>query len=95
MSLFEIKCPMCKGKLWIDLTSGKVVDHRSADHEKADFEQFLKSSKQNKAWDAKMKKAMEEEARRKAEIEQKFKQAKDNIDNDTSSPDLKSPFDWD
>ncbi len=95
MALFEIKCPMCKGTIWIDPSSGKVVDHRSADHEKADFEQFLKTSKQDKAWDAKMKKAREEEARRKAEIEAKFKQAKENTEQDTETPGPKSPFDWD
>jgi len=46
MSLFETKCPMCKGTLWIDPSTMKVVDHKAADREqqkKADFAQFLKS----------------------------------------------------
>jgi hypothetical protein len=44
-----------------------------------------------------MKRAREEEARRKAEIEEKFKQAKDSkgINDDTSSAGLRSPLDWD
>jgi hypothetical protein len=75
MSLFETKCPMCKGSLWVDPSTLKIVDHRPADHQKASLEQFLKDSKQDKGWDEKMKKAQEEEARRKAEIEEKFKKA--------------------
>jgi hypothetical protein len=41
-----------------------------------------------------MKKAKEEEERRKAEIEMKFKTAKD-IPDDPSTDQLKSPLDWD
>jgi hypothetical protein len=43
LSLFEIKCPLCKGTIWIDPATGKVVDHQSADHQKGDFNEFLKS----------------------------------------------------
>jgi hypothetical protein len=93
MSLFEIKCPMCKGTIWIDPSSGKVVDHKSADHQKADFTDFLQKQSQGKAWDDKMKKAKEEEAKRKAEIEEKFKKAKDT--NDGTPEPFKSPLDWD
>ncbi|MDR3012747.1 MAG: hypothetical protein LBU70_06005 [Chitinispirillales bacterium] len=100
MSLFETKCPQCKGTLWIDPSSLKIVDHRPADREKADLQKFLEDSKKDKGWDDKMKKAFEEEARRKAEIEEKFKQAAKenqnfNYNNDASSAGLKSPFDWD
>jgi hypothetical protein len=88
---------MCKGTLWIDPSTLKIVDHRQADHKKADLSQFLKDSKQDKGWDEKMRRAREEEARRKAEIEEKFRQAKENkgVNDDTSSAGLKSPLDWD
>lgn len=94
MSLFEVKCPMCKGSLWIDPATCKVVDHKSADQQKIGLEEFLKKQKEGKAWDEKFSKAKEEEAKRKAEIEKKFKEAKENkepIDKDT----MRSPFDWD
>jgi Zn-finger nucleic acid-binding protein len=94
MSLFEIKCPLCKGVLWIDQSTGKVVDHKSADKQKADFDEFLKSRKNNNpAWDDKFKKAQEDKARRKEEIEQKFKMAKENPDELEGEVD--SPFKWD
>ena len=95
MSLFEIKCPMCKGTLWIDPASGKVVDHKSADQQKANFEDFLKSRKKGVAWDDKFQKAKDEEAKRKAEIEAKFKEAKESTDETGSPEPFKSPFDWD
>lgn len=96
MSLFEIKCPLCKGRLWIDPASGKVVDHKSADHQKSDFGDFLKEQQKGKAWDDKMKKAKEEEEKRKAEIEMKFKEARETteVENDKESP-FHSPLDWD
>jgi hypothetical protein len=97
MSLFETKCPICKGTLWIDSSTLRIVDHQEADHKKADLAQFLKDSKQDKGWDAKMKAAREEEARRKAEIEEKFKQAKEGKGSSDGIPPegLKSPLDWD
>jgi len=100
MSLFETKCPMCKGTLWIDPSTMKIVDHKTVDQQqqkKADFAQFLKSSKEDRGWDEKMKKAKEEEAVRKAQIEEQFKAAKDNKDygKDDSDTKLRSPFDWD
>ena len=94
MSLFEIKCPLCKGKLWIDPASGKVVDHKAADQQKSNFEDFLKARQKGTAWDEKMKKAKEDEAKRKAEIEMKFKTAKDTTNVGTDEP-FQSPFDWD
>ena len=45
MSLFEIKCPMCKGTLWIDPATLKVVDHKSADHPKASLDNFYRHKK--------------------------------------------------
>lgn len=95
MSLFEVKCPICKGTLWIDLASGKVVDHKPVDQQKASFDDFLKSRKKGVAWDDKFQKAKEEEAKRKAEIEMKFKQAKESPDEPGSPEPFKSPFDWD
>jgi hypothetical protein len=86
---------MCKGTLWIDLSSGKIVDHKSADQAKANFDDFLKAQKKGTAWDDKMKKAKEEETKRKAEIEMKFKKAKDTPLEADSNDKLKSPLDWD
>jgi len=95
MSLFEIKCPMCKGTLWIDMATGKVVDHKASDQPKANFEDFLKSREKGTAWDEKMKRAKEDEAKRKAEIEMKFKGAKsEKADRSEESP-FKNPLDWD
>ncbi|MBN1757241.1 MAG: hypothetical protein JW863_02920 [Chitinispirillaceae bacterium] len=96
MSLFEIKCPLCKGTLWIDPASGKVVDHKSADQQKANFDDFLKSRQKGTAWDDKMKKAKEDEAKRKAEIEMKFKVARESTETagDDEQP-FHSPLDWD
>jgi hypothetical protein len=97
MSLFETKCPMCKGTLWIDSSTLRIVDHREADRKKADLAQFLKDSKQDKGWDAKMMAAREEEARRKAEIEEKFKRAREDksLNDGTPPGGLISPLDWD
>lgn len=96
MSLFETKCPMCNGTLWIDPSTLKIVDHQAADHKKADLAQFLKDSKQDKGWDEKMRAAREAEARRKAEIEEKFSRAKEDKWTGGEAPGgLKSPLDWD
>jgi len=96
MSLFEVKCPLCKGTLWIDPASGKVVDHQSADHKKGDFGEFMKNRQKGVAWDDRLKRAKEDEAKRKAEIEQKFMKVKE--DKDAGPPYdsvMKSPLDWD
>lgn len=88
---------MCGGALWIDPSTLRIVDHQAADHKKADLAQFLKDSKQDKGWDAKMRASREEEARRKAEIEEKFKRAKEDMEPGGGAPSagLKSPLDWD
>jgi ATPase subunit of ABC transporter with duplicated ATPase domains len=94
MSLFEIKCPLCKGTLWVDQSTGKVVDHKSADQKKTDFDDFVKQQKEKSSqWEDKFKKAAEEKAKRKAEIEQKFKTAKEKPDE--IEGDYESPFKWD
>jgi hypothetical protein len=95
MSLFEVRCPLCKGTLWIDPASGKVVDHQSADHKKGDFGEFMKNRQRGVAWDDRMQKAKDEEARRNAEIEEKFKKAKDDRDAGPGEGVMKSPLDWD
>ena len=94
MSLFEIKCPICKGTLFVDLATGKVVDHKTVDHQKADFNQFMKSREKGTAWDDKLNKVKNDQAKRKAELEEKFKKVKDE---GPVNPDeaIKSPFDWD
>lgn len=94
MSLFEIKCPLCKGTLWIDPSTGKVVDHKSVDHQKADFDGFLQARKnRTPQWEDKFKKVQAEKAKRKAEIEEKFKMAKENPDE--LKGEMDSPFKWD
>jgi hypothetical protein len=96
MSLFEIKCPLCKGTLWIDPASGKVVDHKSADHQKGNFEDFMKSRQKGPAWDDRLKKAKDDEVRRKAEIEEKFKKAaSEPVEINPDEKPMNSPFDWD
>jgi Zn-finger nucleic acid-binding protein len=94
MSLFEIKCPMCKGSIWIDQSTGKVIDHKSADQQKIDFNSFLKSQDTRvSALEEKARKAKEEAAKRRSEIEQQFKQAKEHPDE--LKGDVESPFKWD
>ena len=96
MSLFEIKCPMCKGTLWIDPATCKIVDHQSADHQKGNFDEFMKNRQKGVAWDDRFQKAKDEELKRKAAIEEKFKKAKESPDTgpEDETP-MKSPFDWD
>jgi uncharacterized protein YbaR (Trm112 family) len=94
MSLFEVKCPLCKGTLWIDQSTGKVVDHKSGDKQKGDFDDFMKKQKEKTSvWEGKFKKAAEETAKRKAEIEEKFKVAKEKPEE--IEGDYESPFKWD
>jgi len=96
MSLVETKCPLCGGTLWIDPSNMKIVDHKPSEQPKADLDAFLKTYKQDRGWNDKMKKAKEEEARRKAEIEQLFKQAKDDKElKKAAQAEMRSPFDWD
>ncbi|NLD93789.1 MAG: hypothetical protein GX639_14125 [Fibrobacter sp.] len=95
MSQFEVKCPMCKGTLIIDPVNQKIVEHKSHEHQKANFDDFLKNQKKGVAWDEKMKKAKEDEERRKAEIENKFKEAKDITIDPEEKESMRSPFDWD
>lgn len=94
MSLFEIKCPMCKGTLWINLSTGKVVDNKSADHKKIDLNDFLKSQKNRGAkLEEKFIKAKEEKEKRKEEMEEKFKRSKEHPEE--FQGDYQSPFQWD
>jgi hypothetical protein len=94
MSLFEVKCPLCKGTLWIDQSTGKVVDHKSGDKQKGDFDDFMKKQKEKSSvWEDKFKKAANETAKRKAEIEEKFKVAKEKPEE--IEGDYESPFKWD
>ena len=58
---------MCGGTLWIDPASMKIIDHKPSEEPKADLDGFLKSYRQDRGWDGKMKKAKEEEARRRLE----------------------------
>ncbi len=94
MSLFEVKCPMCKGTIWIDPSTGQVIDHRAVDHQKADIKEFIKSQKdRGSELENKFRKAKEEQQKRKEEMEKRFKNARD-LDAPEENP-LNSPFDWD
>lgn len=94
MSILEIRCPLCKGTLWIDQSTGKVVDHKSADQKKTDFDSFMKhQSEKSGIWDKKIKQARDDVAKRKQEWEDRFKKAKENPDE--LPGDVESPFKWD
>ena len=94
MGLLEIKCPLCKGTLWVERTSGKVVDHKSAEKKTVDFNQFLQKEKERPdQWDEKMKKSKESEQKRKKEWEERFNQARENPDE--IEGEYESPFQWD
>lgn len=94
MSLFEIKCPMCKGTIWVDPASGKVVDHKTHDHKTADLGEFMQAEKSKTGqWDDKFKKIAEDKEKRKAEIEKQFKAAKENPD--SLEGNAENPFLWD
>jgi hypothetical protein len=91
--MFEIKCPMCKGTIWVNPSTGEIVDHKSADHHKADFGEFLKSHKdRGNVLEDKFKKAKDEKDKRKQELENRFKDAKKHADD--FKGDVSSPFDW-
>ena len=94
MSLFKIKCPMCKGTLWINPSSGEVVDHKSADHKKIDLNDYLKTQKERGSkLEEQFKKAKEDQKKRKEEMEEKFKRAKEHPEE--LEGDYQSPFQWD
>jgi hypothetical protein len=94
MSLFEIRCPMCKGTLWVDPSSGKVVDHKSADHQKADLGEFMKTHKdRGNILEDQFKKAKMEKEKHKQEMDKKFKDARKLADD--FKGDVSSPFGWD
>ena len=94
MPQFEIRCPMCKGTLWIDQSTGRVIDHKTAEQQKISFDKFMKAQKERSGkWESRMDKAKDETARRRAEIEEKFRQARENPD--AVEGDYESPFKWD
>ncbi len=94
MNLFEIKCPCCKGVLWIDPSNGRIVDYKSADHKKIDLGDFIKSQKSRSTkLEAQFKKAKEDKEKRKKEMEKDFLKAKENPDE--LNDNYQSPFQWD
>lgn len=95
MSLFELKCPMCKGTLWIDPSSGRLVDHKSADHKKIDLQDFMKSQKnRGSELEDKFMKAKEDSAQRMEQMEKDFKKAKEHPE-ELKGGEYQSPFEWD
>ncbi|MBD3317519.1 MAG: hypothetical protein GF344_17145 [Chitinivibrionales bacterium] len=94
MSLVEIKCPMCKGAIWLDPSTGRVVDHQESGRRQASFDEFLKTQgKRGSQLEEQFKKAQEESVKRKEQMERQFKRAKDRPDE--LKGDVESPFDWD
>lgn len=94
MGFFEIKCPMCKGMLWVDPSSGKVVDHKSSDHKKADLGDFLKTQKsRGSELENMFHKAKEDREKRKEQLEQEFRKAREHPED--LKEDYQSPFGWD
>lgn len=94
MAILEIACPMCKGSIWIDQSTGKVVDHKSADQKKVDFGEFMKSQEERGSkWDQKMEAAKDDEQKRRAEMEERFRKARENPDE--IEGEYESPFKWD
>ena len=94
MSLLEIKCPHCKTNLWVDPTTGSVVDFKTTEHKKLDLNDFVKNQK-NRSSDLEdiFKKAKQEQIKRKEQMEKDFKKVKENPDELKSNP--QNPFDWD
>jgi hypothetical protein len=97
MSLFEIKCPGCKATLWIDPSTGALVDHKAANHQKADLGAFIKSQKnRGNELEDKFKKAKEEQLKRKEELEKQFKKAQEHPEEFAGKgDDMQDPFKWD
>jgi uncharacterized protein YhaN len=94
MSLLEIKCPLCKASIWVDQSTGRVVDHKSADQQKVSLDSFLKEQQEKSGkWDQKMVKAKDDVARRKQELEERFKRAREHPEE--LPGDVESPFKWD
>jgi hypothetical protein len=94
VSHFVVKCPMCKGTLWINPSTGEVVDHKAADHQKADLGLFLKSQKERgSALEDKFKKAKVDQDKRKQDLDKRFQEAKEHPENLEGEVD--SPFKWD
>jgi hypothetical protein len=94
MSLFEINCPMCKGTIWVDPSTGRVVDHQAADHQRASLDEFMKMQKnRGSALEEQFKKAKAEQEKRREQMDSQFRKAGQN---DDGKPDtMRSPFDWD
>jgi hypothetical protein len=94
MSMFEIKCPICKATIWVDPSSGKVVDHKTTEQQKVDFSEFMKTQK-NRGTDLEnmFKKAKEDQTKRKEKLEEDFKRAKEHPEE--LKGDVESPFGWD
>lgn len=94
MSILEIKCPMCKGSIWIEQSTGAVVDHKSGDQQKVSLDSFLKDQKGRAGkWDEKLNRAKDDTARRRTEIEERFRHAKEHPEE--LKGDVDSPFKWD
>ena len=94
MNLLKVKCPGCKGLLWIDPSDGRIVDHKPADAKKIDLNDFMKSQKtRSSELEEQFKKAKEEKEKRKKQMEKDFLKAKENPDE--LEGEYQSPFQWD
>lgn len=85
---------MCKGTIWVNPSTGKIADHKSADHKKIDLDDFLKSQKdRGSKLEQQFIKAKEEQQKRKVEMNEKFKRTKEHPEE--FQGDYQSPFQWD
>jgi hypothetical protein len=95
MALLEIHCPMCKGIIILDPSTGTIVEHKVPEQKKADLSDFLKSQKtRGSDLENMFKKSKIEQDKRKSQLDEEFKKAKEHPEN-LKGDDSYSPFKWD
>ncbi len=91
----KVKCPLCKGVLWIDPSTGRVIDSKKHDDKKMELNDFVKSTKDSGArLEKEFEKSKREAEERKNSLEQEFRNLdKYKTKGDDERPE--NPFDWD
>ncbi len=74
--LIEVDCPQCRSKLWVDIESRQVVQHKKATRrETADFSDLLQKEKEKKEKaDQRFAQARELEQAKKEKAKRLFEQ---------------------
>lgn len=81
-----VLCPCCDTKLWIDKETGGILKKESPAKIKKGFDNLFTKYKEQQAKSGNaLKKAFEEEKKRKILLKKKFKRAMDDVDE--SDPD--------